>query len=62
MSADLSAQKVSDSEREVVQAANCDGFVVDALPDGGKIREEEIEQAKNIGHVEGYYLHNWLCE
>lgn len=51
--ADLGAEEEAAAQREVVEAADADGFVVDGLPELREGGEDEVHEAVEVGHVEG---------
>lgn len=58
--ADLGGEEEAEAEGDVVEAADADGFVVDALPEAGEGGEDEVEDAVEVGHVDGEDLHDGL--
>jgi hypothetical protein len=58
--ADLGGEEEAEAEGDVVEAADADGFVVDALPEAGEGGEDEVEDAVEVRHVDGEDLHNGL--
>ena len=57
---DLRAETESQSERDVVETSDADRLAVDTLPERRKGRDDEVEEAKKIGHVQGDDLDDGL--
>ena len=58
--ADLGGEEEAEAQGDVVEAADADAFVVDALPEAREGGEDEVEDAVEVGHVDGEHLHDGL--